>query len=140
MNESIEQQLEKNGMVACNGKGLSMEPFLHEQIDKVIITKVNRDIEKYDVVLYKNKDNKYVLHRVKDIKEDLLLIRGDNNIAIEKLKKSQIIGILTGYYNSNGYVDVDRRLNEYYFNSSKATLLYRKAKARIRKLINERFK
>ena len=134
---NIEELLNKQGFVITDIQGTSMYPFLRQGKHRVIISKVNRQLKKYDVVLYKV-NNKYVLHRIIDIVDDTLIIRGDNTLEVEKVNKNDILGILTSYYDNNMCVDVDDKLNEYYYNKSIRTLNYRKTRHKIGEFIRNK--
>lgn len=111
----IEEQIRKDNFLVSEANGNSMLPLLHDG-DKVVIAKVF-DIKKYDVVLFK-KESHYILHRVINIVNNKLIIRGDNNVATEVIEKKDVIGKLVGYYNKNGYVEINDKLNrKYYFRS-----------------------
>lgn len=102
-----------------------MYPFLKQDIDNVVISKLDKPIEKYDVVLFKNKDN-YVLHRVIEINGTNLIIKGDNSEGIEKANVNEILGILKGKYNKKGYIEINRNINEKYYEMSKKNKVFKK--------------
>ena len=131
---NIEEIINSEGFIVSNINGTSMSPFLNSKKHRVIITKLNRPINKLDCVLYKV-NNRYILHRVIDIDNDILLIRGDNTLNIERVNKNDILGILTSYYDHNKCIDVDNKINEYYYNKSINSLAFRKLKHKIACLI-----
>lgn len=137
----LEKTLKKQGFVVGDVTGRSMYPFLMQGKHRVIITTVNpSEIKKYDVVLYKDSNKKYILHRVIDIDNDILLIRGDNTLVIERVKKSNILGILTSYYDKNKCIDITEEINLRNYNRSLKTYNYRlfkyNLKNKIKKIIN----
>lgn len=75
-------------------KGKSMRPYLMEKRDKVVVSPINRNLNIYDIVLYKSNDI-YILHRVIGENEDSYLICGDNNYVTETIPKDDIIGVVT---------------------------------------------
>lgn len=113
---NIHKQLNKDGIIITNVSGNSMSPFLKDQT-KVTISKP-KDIKLYDVVLYQNKD-KYVLHRVIDIKDSLYTTKGDNYTKTESISKDKIIGVLIGYYKKNEYIEINDSINKRFYNISK---------------------
>lgn len=123
----IEEQLQKHKFLVSEVEGNSMLPFLHSGVDKVVISK-DKKIEKYDVVLYKNKDNKNILHRVVKIENSIYFVRGDNSITEEKVDRDNILGVLAGYYNTNGYVETNKNINRKYYLLSMPKYLLRKLK------------
>ncbi|MGN0490621.1 S24/S26 family peptidase [Ruminococcus sp.] len=97
--QSFEEYLENNEKLIYRNTGTSMLPLLKQGRDFFIVEKVNnRPLRKYDVVLYKRKPDKYVLHRIIKIKDGKYVIRGDNCINKEYgITDDDIIGIMTGF-------------------------------------------
>ena len=62
--------------------GYSMCPLLINERDSVILEKAE-NIKKYDIVLFKRKSGKYVLHRVIKVKDGFFAIAGDNETKSE---------------------------------------------------------
>ena len=69
--------------LVCEGKkvrltvtGYSMRPLLINERDSVTLEKAEH-IRKYDVVLFRRKSGKYVLHRVVNVKNGAFAIAGD---------------------------------------------------------------
>lgn len=131
LNNNIEKQLLSDDFVVSSITGNSMSPFLNDT-NKVVISKVNRDIHLYDVVLYKTND-KYILHRVIDINNNKFVIRGDNRILEEYILKDDIIGILIAYYNKDEYIEINDDINKKWYTRSRNTLLFRKIKGYIKR-------
>lgn len=72
----ISEQIQNGGVFTFKPRGISMEPTIHEGD---IVTLASADIiKKYDVVLYRRSDKKYVLHRVIGIDGQNLTMLGDN--------------------------------------------------------------
>lgn len=94
---TVEEELEKFGSYASITRGTSMAPLFKTHRDVVVIEPINAELKKYDVVLYRNQQDQYVLHRIIKVKGDNLIIRGDNNFYIEYLRKSDIVGVLTQF-------------------------------------------
>lgn len=97
--QSFEEYLENNEKLIYRNTGTSMLPLLKQGRDFFIVEKVNnRPLRKYDVILYKRKPDKYVLHRIIKIKDGKYIIRGDNCINKEYgITDDDIIGIMTGF-------------------------------------------
>ena len=94
---TIEAELEAHGVYASNTRGSSMEPLFRNHRDMVIISKPERAIKKYDVVLYPKGEEDYILHRVIAVRDDCYVIRGDNTFIKERVPKQAIIGVLTEF-------------------------------------------
>lgn len=61
----------KNGnTVSLVVKGNSMFPFLISGRDKVFLKKVTNTLKKGDIVFYKNRIGKYILHRISKVDKD----------------------------------------------------------------------
>lgn len=133
--EDLETKLNRDGMMVSYIKGTSMFPLLREGVDKVVISRCD-DYKLYDVVLYKS-GNRYVLHRIVDIYRDDFIIRGDNTVINERVKRGNILGVLSGYYNESGYVEVNDEFNKECFLKSKKTLGIRKIKNKIRNVFKQ---
>ena len=86
--------INSKGFYAATTVGTSMYPFLRNASDQVVIEPVLGELKKFDVVLYRLKNGKYVLHRIVSFDNDYLIIRGDNLLTNERVKKDEIIGKL----------------------------------------------
>lgn len=123
--DNLEKRIKDEGFLVSNIKGVSMLPFLKQNKDNVVITKVDKPIEKYDIVLYKSKGN-YVLHRVININGDDLIIKGDNTISSENVNIKQVLGILKAKYNNKGYFEINSDINKKYYDLSNKHLFIKK--------------
>ena len=75
----------KNGnTVSLVVKGNSMYPFLISGRDKALLAPVTSPLKKGDIVLYKNRNGKYALHRISKIDKDgNLEIIGDGQLVAD---------------------------------------------------------
>ena len=73
MNEKLEDILLKKGYLVTMPSGSSMLPLIRPDRDTVVIKR--RIPKKYDVVLYKRDNGKYILHRVLKIKDKEYALR-----------------------------------------------------------------
>ena len=94
---SLERELRENGVYASVTRGTSMRPLFKTNRDMIIIRSVSTELKKYDVVLYRNRAGKYVLHRIVKVLPDKYLIRGDNTYSLEHIAKERIIAVLTEF-------------------------------------------
>lgn len=94
---TVELELRENGVYVTNTVGHSMEPFLSHHRDVVVISRPERELCKYDVVLYRTSSGDYVLHRIIKPREHDFIIRGDNNYFNECVPRDKIIGVLTSF-------------------------------------------
>ena len=94
---NIKNELEVHGVYVCRSSGVSMQPLFKTHRDVMVIRAVEREMKKYDVVLYEVGEDRYFLHRIIKVKPEYYLIRGDNTFVLEKVKKESVIGVLTSY-------------------------------------------
>ncbi len=90
---NISEILKKDGVYVSTTSGVSMHPLLRDRRDTVVIIRPEARLRKYDVALFL-RGEKYVLHRVIKVTEDGYIIRGDNCVANEAVKESNVIGVL----------------------------------------------
>ena len=93
---SIEDELSKHGSYASNTLGPSMRPLFKTHRDVVVMQPLDREVKKYDIVLYKDPRG-YILHRVVKIKGNTLVIRGDNTFKPEFVEKERIIARVVSF-------------------------------------------
>ena len=103
---AIEEELDRHGSSASRVRGNSMRPLLRDGTDAVFLKKCD-GVKKYDVVLYKNVDGRYVLHRVIKVKGDTLVIRGDNTYQNEYVSVGDIIAVLDSYTRGGKHKSTD---------------------------------
>ncbi len=94
---ALEAELGKNGIYASVTKGVSMRPLFKTNRDMVILKRPDTEPRKYDVVLYKSPDGRFVLHRIVRVLPDKFIIRGDNTYAPEHVPKGWVIAVLTEF-------------------------------------------
>ena len=93
---SFEDYLARFGSLTYKNKGTSMMPLLRQDRDLFTVVRKSRDrCRKYDIVLYKDKDE-YILHRIIKVVPDGYIIRGDNTYRKEFRSDNQILGVVTG--------------------------------------------
>ena len=103
---TITEALEKSGIISINPKGRSMFPYIKDT-DTVVIKKPTAPLEKYDCVLFFERENVYVLHRLMRIKGDVLFTLGDNNLKYDRpVRREEIVGVLDGFYRGGKYKQV----------------------------------
>lgn len=96
---SFEQYLEAYGSLTYTNVGVSMMPLLRQGKDLfTVVKKGAARCKAGDVVLYKRPPDKYVLHRVVEVRPKDYVILGDNCVAKEYgITDSDILGVMTGY-------------------------------------------
>lgn len=109
------EHLQNGRQVKLSPKGTSMLPMIRQGRDSVILSPINREIKKYDIVLYLRKNGQYVLHRVIKVGKTLTFA-GDNQIYIEKgIDRSQAIAIVDEFYRGNRHYSIDNFLYKAYY-------------------------
>ena len=125
MNEKVEDIISNNGYLITQPLGNSMLPLIRPDIDTVVIKK--RIPKKYDVVLYKRSNGKYILHRVLKISNKGYDICGDNQWKIEfGIIDKQILGVMDGFYRGNKYIDISSFWYKLYIRFWCGSLYFRK--------------
>jgi len=91
-----EEMLALCGEIPFATKGRSMWPFVRDNPDAVRIGRIEKEIVKGDVILFRYQ-GRVLLHRVCGQDENGFITRGDNCIACETgIAEEDVIGILTG--------------------------------------------
>ena len=76
--------------------GGSMTPFLVHGRDTVYLSKINKPLEKGDIVLFQRTNGSYVLHRIFRIEDDFYTMVGDAQTYLEPgIHESQMRAIVT---------------------------------------------
>lgn len=138
---SYEEYLEKNGTLTYSNVGVSMMPLLRQGKDLFTVRKKGkRRCRRGDVVLYRKPPDKYVLHRVIEVRPDDYVILGDNCIAKEYgIRDRDIIGVMTGYVRGGKTHTVKERGYRLYtaviLDTIPVRVFFKKAKLRLRKII-----
>ena len=89
----IREVLESGGEFRIYPRGTSMLPLLRQGTDSVALRKLHRPPRKNDILFYQRSDGSYILHRVKAITPEGLILWGDNQHQLEYgVKEEQVIG------------------------------------------------
>lgn len=86
----LEVQLEQ-GIAPLRVVGCSMSPTFESNRDTVYLQKAQTLLRKGDVILYRRKSGQYVLHRIVQIRNDHLILSGDNQHEPEDVDPEQVI-------------------------------------------------
>lgn len=94
---TIEEALRDHGVFVTTTVGVSMEPLFKNRRDTVQIMPVTGRLSKYDVPLYRRRDE-YVLHRIIKVLPDSYVICGDNCIGKEYgITDDDIVGVMVAF-------------------------------------------
>ena len=89
----IREVLSSGGEFRIYPHGTSMLPLLRQGIDSVALRRLDRPPRKFDILFYQRKDRSYVLHRVKEVTSQGLVLWGDNHTMLEfGITEENIIG------------------------------------------------
>lgn len=103
----VEGELSKHGTYAANTTGVSMRPLFKTHRDVAVLKKPDRDLKKYDVVLYTGASHKYILHRIIGVRDDCFIIRGDNTFIKEYVSRDKILAYLVSFNRKGKHHTVD---------------------------------
>ena len=74
----------------------------------VIARKGERRCRKYDAILYRRDNGRYVLHRILAVCPDSYVLRGDNCLRKEYgIREDQVLGVLTDVIRKGKKMDVN---------------------------------
>ena len=95
MQEAIKLQLDEENQVTLCVTGRSMRPYLSGKGDETITVSRNRLEElKPGIIILFFYNNKYIFHRIISKKNDVLIVQGDGNYVVEKIKVEDVLGIV----------------------------------------------
>ena len=108
---TYEQELEQKGQLIYTTVGRSMRPFLRSGQDLMVIeARKEERFRPRDVVLYRRKSGKYVLHRIMRVRREDYILCGDNCWDLEPgIRDDQILGVLTAVIREGKRFDVRDR-------------------------------
>ena len=115
---SYEDYLDEYGTLTYSNVGTSMMPLLRQGKDLFIASpKGSERLKVGDVVLYRRPPDKYVLHRIVEVRPDDYVILGDNCLYKEYgIREEDIIAVMTGFVrNGREYGISDFRYRAYSF-------------------------
>ena len=100
----FEDVLNKDGELYFTNVGYSMYPLIKEREDILHIVQ-SHTYKKGDIILFKSKEDHYVLHRILKIKKDQIITAGDYNYFKDQpIIKEQILGLLISIKKKDGKV------------------------------------
>ena len=114
----FEDVLDKDGELFFTNVGYSMYPLIREREDILHIVK-SSNYKKGDIVLFKNKEEHYVLHRILKIKKDKIITAGDYNYFKDQpINKDQVLGLLISIKKKDGtLIDLskDKKARKFFY-------------------------
>lgn len=104
--EIIELQLESSGKANLIVTGSSMLPMLRDRRDMVTLIPASNP-KKGDVVLFRRKTGRYILHRIVAVTKDGYICCGDNQAVLEPVTGEQMIGAVASFIRKRKHYTVD---------------------------------
>lgn len=103
----MRQALEAGERVSIKPDGESMLPFIRPKRDVVVLSRLPEQLKKYDLVLYRRDNGKFVLHRVVKVGDTYSCV-GDNQFALEYgVRREQMIAVATAVIRNGRERSVD---------------------------------
>lgn len=97
----IIEKINTDGQVIIKVTGNSMYPFYNDKETEVVLVKPPKKLHRKDVVLYKNPEGIWSLHRIIKVKKECLIICGDALQTIEYINPDSIVAIVKEHYYNN---------------------------------------
>ncbi len=89
----IREVLASGGEFRLYPHGTSMLPLIRQGRDSVALRKLDRAPRKFDILFYKRQDGSFILHRVKEVTNEGIVLWGDNHTMLEYgITEKNIIG------------------------------------------------
>lgn len=127
VNSTIEETLQRVNSFIATPVGRSMLPILREGKDTVLLERISGKPQKYDMILYKRRSGQYVLHRLLEVRQNDYVMCGDNQTVKEYgITDKNIIGICTGFYRREKFIDCKGKLYLLYVRIWCSSLMLRK--------------
>ena len=105
---NLKQLIEDGHEVVLTVAGWSMEPFLRNAQDRVLLTRPVGGPKPGDIVFYQRKTGQYVLHRVYKKKQDGWYLMGDHQLDLEgPIERDAIFATVTEVERDGRWVSVE---------------------------------
>lgn len=94
--------------------GVSMCPLLYPNRDSVILAKPTRPFRKYDVVLVREDNGRFYLHRIVKL-GDTITLNGDGEICLQKdVKYEDVYAIATAFVHKDKTIQAESKKQKFY--------------------------
>ena len=113
---NFESYLAEYGKLVYTNVGVSMMPLLRQGKDLFILKKIEGRCNVGDVVLYRRRySDRYILHRIIEVRAEDYVILGDNcSVREYGIKDDDIIAVMTGFIRDGIEHSVDERMYRFY--------------------------
>lgn len=100
----IKESIRDGGQFVIFPRGTSMNPTIYEDKDCVVLVQADEPA-RYDIVLYKRKSGRFILHRIMKIKDGNYTMCGDNQYIFEEgIKREQILAVVSEVRKEDGSI------------------------------------
>lgn len=100
----LEKEILSGKPVVSFTSGDSMEPLLFHKNTRVVIQKVEGELRKGDLPLYRRDTGQFVMHRIIRVDDAYYYTRGDNRYGLERIPKVWVIGVVTEIYRKKKHI------------------------------------
>jgi hypothetical protein len=111
----IKEKLDSGSEISIQVVGSSMRPFFIDRVTEVTL-KQTPTLRKGDICLFLLPNQKMVLHRLIQIKEDHLVMRGDALVSKEFITPSQVLGKVIMYSHHGKTIHTNSRSFRFWSN------------------------
>lgn len=103
--DSVISQIRQGAKVTITGCGNSMEPFIENGNDKIVLDKIpeNKKICIGEIYLYQRFNGKYAIHRIYEVNDRTVSAVGDSQLFVERnIPKDNLVAIVTQVIKKDG--------------------------------------
>lgn len=90
-------------------QGVSMLPMLRQGKDCVELSQLPKQLQKYDLPVYRGANGKYVMHRVVGLRGDSYLCLGDNTYHYEMVTPERMVAVVCAFSRNGRRISVENR-------------------------------
>ncbi len=88
--------------------GPSMQPLLRMHRDAAVLVEPVFPLKKYDVILYRRANGRYVLHRIVSVRKEGYVLCGDAQWRKEYgITDEMVVGVMQGFFRDQKYISCD---------------------------------
>ena len=104
----IRERLESGSNIWIYPNGTSMLPMIRQGMDKVLLSPLPNQLQKYDLPFYQRDNGQFVLHRIVEVGETFTCI-GDNQFILERcIRQDQMIAVVTAFMRNGKEISVNK--------------------------------
>ena len=105
--ELIREVLASGGEFRLYPHGTSMLPLIRQGRDSVALRRLDRPARALDILFYQRDDGSFILHRVKEVTPEGMILWGDNQVMLEHgVLHDQIIGYAARVFRGDREIDM----------------------------------